>query len=184
MSEDRSVSRRGFLRSAAGASAVAGATGVATAEENGGTETVSLVDFAYEPGTESPLYITPGTTVEFVWETSTHNINVDSQPDGANWEGHMAVEDEGFEYSHTFETTGTYEFHCDPHIDLGMEGTIVVNESGEPPGSGGGEHSGPVISDSAKTLGIATFVAMTSTLGLAFVLLKYGGGPPREGVEE
>ena len=135
---------------------------------------MALVDFAYEPGTEEPLYITPGTTVEFVWETSTHNIVVDDQPEGAGWEGHEPVEDAGFEYEHTFTELGEYAYHCQPHLNLGMVGTIVVNEQGAPPDAGGGE---PAIPDSAKVLGVATSVAMAATLGLADVFLKYGGGP-------
>ena len=202
------MSRRGFLRGVAGGAAVAGASGTAAAQEGtategggggtgtpsggggtgtasgggggggggGGTETVTLVDFAFEPATESPLYITPGTTVEFVWETSTHNIVVDSQPDGANWSGHEPIENAGFTYSHTFEATGEYAFHCQPHLSSGMEGTIIVNEQGAPPQEGGG---GPAVPDSAKTLGIATSVALGSTLGLAYVFLKYGGGGRR-----
>ncbi|MFP4627971.1 MAG: hypothetical protein ACLFMX_03170, partial [Halobacteriales archaeon] len=42
---------------------------------------VELVDFAFEPGTDSPLEIEPDTTVRFIWITDTHNIVVDSQPD-------------------------------------------------------------------------------------------------------
>ena len=174
------MSRRGFLRGAAGAAAVAGASGTAAAQEEGGdgggggTETVNLVDFAYEPGTEEPLYITPGTTVEFVWETSTHNIVIDSKPEESDWQGHEPIENAGFTTSHTFETLGEYEFHCQPHLDLGMTGTIVVNEQGAPAEDGGG--GGPAIPDSAKTIGIATSVALGSTLGLAYVFLKYGGG--------
>ncbi|WP_435069760.1 plastocyanin/azurin family copper-binding protein [Haloplanus sp. C73] len=45
--------------------------------------------------------------------------------------------------------------------------------------SGGGESGGgqpaPQVPDSAKTLGIATFGAMVSTLGLTYVFMKYGG---------
>jgi hypothetical protein len=137
---------------------------------------VNLVDYAFERGTEEPLYITPRTTVNFVWETNTHNIVVDSQPEGANWEGYEATENAGFEYSHTFETTGEYAFYCQPHLNLGMEGTIIVNEEGGPPDEGGG---GPAVPDSAKTLGIATTVAMSATLGLAYLFLKYGGGDRR-----
>ena len=189
MSDERSVSRRGFLRGAAGATAVAAASGTATGQEGegggtpteggqaggggGGTQTVELVDYAYEPGTDQPLYITPGTTVNFVWNSDNHNIAVDSQPEGANWEGHEPVENSGFEYSHTFETLGEYAFHCDPHLNLGMEGTIVVNEQGAPPQEGS---TGPSVPDSAKSIGVATSVALGSTLGLAYLFLKYGGG--------
>ena len=54
-----------------------------TGAAGGESVTVELVDYAYEPGTDSPLAIEPGTTVEFVWVTDNHNINVDSTPDGA-----------------------------------------------------------------------------------------------------
>ena len=146
----------------------------------GGTVECLLVDYAYEPGTEEPLYVSPGTTVNFVWDTSTHNINVDSQPDGAGWEGHMPVEDAGFEYSHTFETMGEYEFHCDPHLNLGMEGTIVVNETGQAPGGGGGgevdpEHMG--VPFQAHWVGTATLLGIFASIVFTFFMLKYGETP-------
>ena len=165
------TTRRNFLRAAAGAGAVAGASGGASAQE-GETLEIALVDFAYEPGTEEPARISPGTTVNFVWETPSHNINVDSKPDASDWEGHMPVEDTGFETSHTFEVEGTYEFHCDPHESVGMVGSIEVT-----PEAGGGGGGAPAIPDAAKTVGVGLFAAMTVTLGLAYVLLKYGGSP-------
>lgn len=171
------TTRRNFLRGAAGAGALAATTGEAAAQE-GGSQEIALVDFAYEPGTEEPARITPGTTVNFVWETPSHNINVDSQPEESDWEGHMPVEDTGFETSHTFEVEGTYEFHCDPHAGLGMEGTIIVT-----PDAGGGEEGGggaPAIPDAAKTVGVGVFFGMIATLGLAYFLLKYGGSPTPE----
>ena len=162
-----------------------GGTGTGTASGGGGggggaTQTVTLVDYAYEPGTESPLYITPGTTVEFVWETNTHNIVVDSQPDGANWEGHEPIENAGFTYTHTFEATGEYAFHCQPHLNLGMEGTIVVNEQGAAPGAGGGgeadpEHMG--VPFQAHFVGLATIVGIVISLVFTFFFLKYGETP-------
>jgi plastocyanin len=180
MSADE-VSRRGFLRGATGAAAVAGATtaGAGTATAQSSVEVVvgpggSLV---YEP---AELYITPGTTVEFVWDSDNHNIVVDSQPDDAGWEGTEGgasdLYNEGHEYSHTFETMGEYEYYCQPHRSAGMVATIVVNESGEAPSSGGGGGGGPPpIPDSAKTLGLATVVGMLSTLGLAYFFMRYGG---------
>jgi len=158
-------------------------TGTGTAAAGGGgggTETVNLVDFAFEPGTDSPLYITPGTTVNFVWETSTHNIVVDSQPDGAGWEGHQPIESAGFEYSHTFETTGTYEFHCQPHQDLGMVGTIVVNEQGAAPSGGGGGEVDPEemgVPFQAHFVGLATLIGIAISLVFTFFFLKYGETP-------
>jgi plastocyanin len=177
-----SVSRRGFVGAAVG-SLAAGATAdrAAAQEEGGGGETAEVVvgpggNFVFEPGTDEPLSILPGTTVNFVWESDNHNIVVDSQPDGANWEGHETIENTGFEYSHTFETLGTYEYACEPHRSVGMVGTIEVVESLGSESEGGG---GSFVPDGAKTLSIATFTAMVATLALAYAFLKYGGSTAR-----
>ena len=146
----------------------------------GGTATVAVGpngDYVYTPGTEEPLYISPGTTVVFEWESDNHNINPQSVPEGSDWEGHMPVENTGFSYEYTFETLGTYEYQCDPHVGLGMVGTIVVNESGQAPGGGGGgevdpEHMGVPIQ--AHWVGIATILAIMSSLMFTFYVLKYG----------
>ncbi|MFC7114525.1 plastocyanin/azurin family copper-binding protein [Natronoarchaeum sp. GCM10025703] len=155
-----------------------------TTEENGaegGSVTAELVDYAYEPGTESPLVISPGTTVQFVWITDTHNINVDSQPSEAGWEGHEPVEDAGFEYEHTFEVAGEYEFHCDPHLNLGMEGTIRVEEGTT---SGGGDGGGgairPYVPDEAMTLAVGSITALVFVTFMAYFFMKYGGEYERE----
>ncbi|WP_256392703.1 plastocyanin/azurin family copper-binding protein [Natronoarchaeum rubrum] len=141
-----------------------------TGATGGESVTVELVDYAYEPGTTTPLSIEPGTTVQFVWVTDSHNINVDSTPDGAEWEGHEPVEDAPFEYEYTFDAEGTYEFHCDPHLNLGMEGTIEVGATG-----GGGGPTGPSVPGWALTAGILTMGALAIAVGLGYFFLKYGG---------
>jgi plastocyanin len=194
------VSRREFVRGAGAAAGVAAASGAASAQGNetggnqsggnesddgnatgasaqgtgGGTETVQLVDYAFEPGTEDPLTIPPGTTVRFVWETDNHNIVIDSKPEGSGWEGHESIENSGFETEHTFETEGTFEFHCDPHENLGMVGTIEVTTEAASAGEAG-EEAASILPDAAKTLGIATTGALASVLALAYFFLKYGG---------
>ncbi|MFC4449713.1 plastocyanin/azurin family copper-binding protein [Halorussus aquaticus] len=177
-----SVTRRGFMRAATGTAAAAGAAGTASAESQettsggggGGTEEVVVGpggSLVFEP---AELTIAPGTTVKWVWESDNHNVVPESQPDGANWEGTdggaSKTYNTGHEYSHTFETTGTYEYFCQPHKTAGMVGTITVQEGGEQTGS-----SGPAIPSSAKTLGIATTAALVFTLGLAYFFMKYGG---------
>ena len=140
----------------------------------GGSETVAVGpdgSLVFTPGTEEPLQITPGTTVEFVWESDNHNIVVDSQPEDAGWSGHEPIENTGFTYSHTFETLGEYEYYCQPHESAGMLGAIEVVESISTPAPS----NVPSVPDSAKTLGIATTFTMVATLGLAFFFLKYGG---------
>jgi plastocyanin len=177
------VSRRDVLGTAIGGLATAATAGQAAAQEDGGggggSETVAVGpdgEFVFTPGTDQALEITPGTTVNFVWESDTHNIVVESQPDGANWEGHDPIENTGFEYSHTFETLGTYEYFCQPHKATGMVGTIEVVESLDSGSEGGG---GSFVPDAAKTLSIATFTAMAATLVLAYGFLKFGGSTVR-----
>ena len=193
--------RRDFLRAATGAAgAAAVGTGAAAAQEtatpsptetsgsegggSGETVEVQLVDYAFEPGTSSPLTIPPGTTVRFVWETSTHNIVIDSAPDGSDWAGHEPIEDTGFTHEHTFTTTGEYSFFCQPHQSLGMVGEIVVEEGASLPGAGGGgggggevdpEHMGVPIQ--AHFVGLATILMLGVSLVFTFYVLKYGETP-------
>lgn len=178
--------RRDFLRAASGATGATAAGAMAVPVAAAETVTVELVDFAFEPGTESPLTIPPGTTVQFVWETDSHNIVVETQPDDAEWEGHEPVENSGFETEHTFDVEGEYDFFCQPHKGLGMEGTIVVEEGAEiDEGGGGGGHGGggeveihdlgvPI---HAHFVGTATILAIFVSLVFTFFFLKYGGSP-------
>ena len=188
MGTERPVSRRGFLRAAAGATVVTGASGTATAAsekegESAGSKSIEVAvgpggNFRFDP--DSPT-IPPGTTVTFAWKSPNHNVVPDGQPDGANWggEGETGTTfDTGHTYSHTFDTEGTYEYIGTPHQSAGMVGSITVEAGASLPGeesSGGG---GPSIPDGAKAIGVATTVAMVTTLGLAFTLLKYGGSQP------
>lgn len=175
MSEETAVSRRTLLRGAAGAAGVAGATGASAAQEGGGT-TVAVGpggETVFEPET---VYVTPGTTVTWEWESDFHNIVVENQPSGANWGGTEGGQgttyNTGHTYEFTFDTMGTYDYVCWPHRNQGMVGAVVVNEAGAPPSGGGGE---PILPDSARTLGVAGTGAMVSVLGLAYFFMKYGG---------
>lgn len=131
------VDRRRLLQLAGGASVVALAGCADNGDDGGpGTETVTVGTDGneFDPAT---VDISTGTTVTFVWEESGHNIAVESQPDGSDWDGVDDTQDEGFEHEHTFETAGTYEYVCEPHAGQGMTGTITVGE-----GSGGGDDGG------------------------------------------
>jgi plastocyanin len=183
------MKRRDFLRAAsvpAGAATAAATTsGLGAAQEGseggggGGTATVTVGpggSLVFSPGTDEPLQIAPGTTVEFVWESNNHNIVVDSQPEGAGWEGHEPLEDTGFTYEHTFETLGTYEYYCEPHETAGMVGTIEVVENPNAGGGGGGEkelHSFGVPIH-AHWVGAATILGIIVTIIFTFYVLKYG----------
>lgn len=163
------VGRRRFLRTAAGATTAAGVTGSAAAQEGGGSgggsTTVQVGPGGQLIFTPSEVQIQPGGTVKWVWESGGHNVVTESG--GGGWSGHEPLENAGFTLEHTFQEATTVEYVCEPHASAGMTGTVIV-------GSGGG---GPqtALPSSAKSLGVAAVAAMTSTLGLAYFFIKYGG---------
>lgn len=149
----------------------------------GGTETVAVGpdgSLKFVPGTDEPLRVAPGTTVEWVWESDTHNVVPDSQPEGANWEGTPGGEgktyDTGYTYTHTFGTEGTYEYYCAPHESAGMVATLEVTQN---PNEGGGEKSlhdlGVPIQ--AHWVGSATVLGIIVSVVYTFYILKYGESP-------
>ena len=167
------MGRRALLTAATGAAVVA-VTGGQAVGQAGETETVVVGpggQLVYDPGTDAPHQVLPGTTVEFVWESDNHNIVVEAQPEAANWEGHEPLENTGFTYEHTFETLGTYEYYCEPHRSAGMVATIEVVEEITTPAPA----AKPQVPETALTLGVATAFAMVTTLGLGFCFMKYGG---------
>lgn len=200
---DNAVSRRGLLRSAAGATAAAGAasatstTAAAQSEEPAwdysadadggyedarGEEEVTVMvgaegnggDLAFSP---AQLWIDPGTEVTWEWtgEGGDHNVVTVDGP--ADLESALTAE-AGFEYSHVFteDEAGITDYVCEPHDALEMKGEIAVGDDVETVEVGGGAAGGaPQIPDAARTLGVATFVAMVSTLMFAFFFMKYGG---------
>lgn len=180
--ENDALSRRGFLRAGTAGAVAAGTAGTAVAQEGtesggGGTETVTVGpggSLVFEP---EELTIEAGTTVNWVWDSDNHNVVVESQPEDATWTGTedapTATYDTGHEYSHTFDTLGTYDYFCEPHRSAGMVGSIEVVESIETPAP-----TGPAVPDSAKTLVVATAFAMIATLVLAYFFLKFGGDSP------
>ncbi|WP_114579085.1 plastocyanin/azurin family copper-binding protein [Saliphagus sp. LR7] len=144
----------------------------------GATETVNVVDNAFEP---EELAIEPGTTVEWAWQgtANQHNVNPTSQPGEANWEGHMPLESGDFSFQSTFDVEGEYEYQCDPHASLGMVGTITVSSGA------GSTAEGPIqlVPDAAWTLVIATVAGMLATLSLAYAFIRFGGSTPSSNPE-
>ncbi|WP_323676941.1 plastocyanin/azurin family copper-binding protein [Halorubellus sp. PRR65] len=132
---DRTVRRRDLLGSV-GVAAVATTAGCLASGD--GTETKSGENavvvgpggsYVFEP---SSLSVSVGDTVTWTWESANHNIVVDSQPEGAEWQGTdgdgSKTYDSEHTYEYTFETAGTYEYYCQPHEGLGMTGEVVVEE--------------------------------------------------------
>ncbi|WP_238477184.1 plastocyanin/azurin family copper-binding protein [Natranaeroarchaeum sulfidigenes] len=145
-------------------------------DDDGATETVIVGpdgENVFEP---DDLTIEPGTTVEFIWESDTHNLALESGPDGG-WEGYDPIEDTGFEYEHTFEVEGTYEYVCDPHVAAGMDAVITVTEdAGDAAAEGPTEVDPHAIGVPVQKhfIGAATFAAIFVTFVFTFYVLKYG----------
>jgi len=86
------------------------------------------------------LHVQPGDTVKWVIKQGSHSTTSYSSgnpqasktliPEGAN--GWNSGTISSGSYSHTFETTGTYDYYCIPHKTLGMVGRIVCGEPGGP----------------------------------------------------
>lgn len=87
--------------------------------------TVTVDGIEFDPET---LAIDVGETVEWVFEGSGHNIFVTEAPTESDWDGTEGYDrySEGHVHQHTFQVPGTYEYYCQPHRNVGMEGTVTV----------------------------------------------------------
>ncbi|TKX57412.1 halocyanin domain-containing protein [Halorubrum sp. SS7] len=204
MSSD-DVSRRAFMRTAGGAAAAAGAAtataGTAAAQEVApdwpsgaegnvgsytdarGQDSVTISVGAGDQGLAfdpTLVWVDEGTTITWEWTGAGGDHNVQTVDGGgpASLDSGSPVGEEGYtyEYETSSEDAGITHYHCVPHTAVGMHGGIAVGEDVATVETGGGGSSNAVfVPDAARALGIATFIAMVSTLGLAFVFMKYGG---------
>jgi plastocyanin len=55
-----------------------------------------------------------------------HTVTPNDPDQAGVWHGFGLAQ--GQERSHTFDSPGTYEYHCIPHQAIGMRGTIVVGD--------------------------------------------------------
>ncbi|WP_276300836.1 plastocyanin/azurin family copper-binding protein [Halorussus lipolyticus] len=188
--QETTTTSSGNTTTASGNETTTAANETATGGQSGGGGPTKEVivgpggSLVFEP---AEITIAPGTTVKFVWESDNHNVVPDGQPDGANWEGTEGgaskTYDTGYEYSYTFETTGTYEYFCQPHKTAGMVGSITVQEGGPKTGGGGGEadpkHMG--VPFQAHFVGLATLLMIVVSIIYTFFTVKYGESPHASG---
>ncbi|WP_435094357.1 halocyanin domain-containing protein [Halorubrum sp. N11] len=204
------VSRRAFIRTAGGAAGVAGATaattGTAAAQEEqpvwpsgassgnvgsyqdarGESEVTVQVGagdqgLAFDP---TLLWVDPGTTITFEWTGNggAHNVQTVEGGGPASLDSGDPVGEEGatYQYETSEEDVGITHYHCVPHTAVGMHGGLAVGGDIETESTGGGGSGGVFVPQGARALSVATFVAMVSTLGLAFIFMKYGGTVTRD----
>jgi len=105
-------------------------TATATPSEPQSSVTVSVGasgDLRFAP---AEFVLQRGGTVTWEWESSGHNVVVESRPDEADWSGTPGGKSRAFDsgYTHevTFETAGRYEYVCQPHRRFGMTGAFTV----------------------------------------------------------
>ncbi len=84
-------------------------------------DSVEIKNFAFGP---SSITIKKGTTVTWTNKDSVgHTVTPDQETE--DFQGSQLI-DKDQTYSFTFETAGTYTYHCTPHPQ--MTGTVVVTE--------------------------------------------------------
>ncbi|HWM93092.1 MAG TPA: fibronectin type III domain-containing protein [Thermoanaerobaculia bacterium] len=92
------------------------------------THEVTVVSFQFIP---DEVTINVGDTVHWTIESGGHNVNAN---DGSFRSGAPGAVSS---FSHTFNSVGTFGYHCEPHGIAGMVGLVKVT-----PGGGGGEQRG------------------------------------------
>lgn len=84
------------------------------------------MQMAFEP---KILTIEPGDRVTWINDADEeHNVVTfpDGYPRGADGFRSPKMKRAGDRFSHQFDVPGTYEYHCVPHLPMGMQGVIVV----------------------------------------------------------
>lgn len=85
---------------------------------------VTVSNFQFNPST---LTITAGDEVVWTNTGGSHNVDGKTSVFPSNPESFGNNVSSGWTYKFTFNTPGTYNYHCDPHAAMGMVGTVVVN---------------------------------------------------------
>jgi len=76
------------------------------------------------------LTVSPGDTVTWVNQAAEmHNMLTfpDGFPEGAQGFVSPYLKKKGERWSFTFEVAGSYEYHCLPHLPMGMHGVVIVD---------------------------------------------------------
>ncbi len=80
--------------------------------------TINMKNSVFDPVT---LTVTKGTTITWV---NQDNFAHTTTADGNAWDsGNIAA---GASKAFTFDTVGTFPYHCTYHATMGMKGTIIV----------------------------------------------------------
>ena len=131
--------------------------------------------YAFDPAT---VWVDPGTTIVWEWtgEGGGHNVKNNDGPAGLDSGGPEEGDSITYEYEVTEDDAGITTYKCSPHEGQGMKGGVAVGEDVETTTiETGPEGPSITIPDEALALTVATLFAMTTTLGLGYFFMKYGG---------
>jgi plastocyanin len=88
------------------------------------TVTVGDGGFRFSP---SSVTIQPGDTVQWTWSAGGHS-STSGSPGSPNGLWDSGIRNQGATFSHTFNTAGSFPYHCTPHGSCcGMIGTVTVS---------------------------------------------------------
>mgnify|MGYP006282351517 CR=1 FL=1 len=75
----------------------------------------------------SSVTINKGDVVKWDWKSNTHTVTsgANCMPDG-NFSSGNAPQNAGTTYCLQFNKTGTFQYHCVPHCNFGMKGSVTV----------------------------------------------------------
>lgn len=94
------------------------------------THNVAVTSNVYTP---SQLTINVGDKVIWTNTQGSHNVNGTKITFPSNPESFGNAVSAGWTYEFTFNTAGTYDYHCNPHAGGGMVGKVVVNAKSSGP---------------------------------------------------
>jgi plastocyanin/DNA/RNA endonuclease YhcR with UshA esterase domain len=125
-----------------------GTPGTANSIPSCSVEPDVIVEVSSNIFTPRDITIDVGQTVRWVNNGGNHNINgtQTTYPNNPESFGNGAPSGAAWTYDFTFNTAGFYNYQCDPHASLGMEGTVTVN--------------GPVVTDIYP---VRTITSVTTT---------------------
>lgn len=86
---------------------------------------VAVVNNAFLPDV---LNISAGDTVIWINTSGDHNVNGSQSIFASNPESFGNTVGNNWTFIHVFGIAGTYQYQCDPHVNLGMTGTVIVTE--------------------------------------------------------
>ncbi len=93
-----------------------------------GGQTSHTVDVTNNKYTPAEITISQGDEVTWTNSQGNHNVNGLQSKFPSNPESFGNNLGSGWEFSHVFTLPGVYDYQCDPHVQFGMVGKVIVLE--------------------------------------------------------